>query len=68
MNREMFEMRKFIKNPYAERIRKNGCMIRVTRGEGTDKVIVEERTITPEEIKSSNQRRDAILEKRSVKG
>jgi hypothetical protein len=39
-------MREFIKNPYAERIKKNGCMIRVTRGEGSDKVIVEERIIT----------------------
>jgi hypothetical protein len=61
-------MKKFIKNPYAERIRKNGCMIRVTRGEGSDKVIVEERIITPEEIEISNERRDAILNKRRVQG
>jgi hypothetical protein len=59
-------MRKFIKNPYAERIRKNGCMIRVTRGEGSDKVIVEERIITPEEIEISNERRNTNLSKRRV--
>jgi len=59
-------MRKFIKNPYAERIRKNGCMIRVTRGEGADRVIVEERIITPEEIAASNERRDTILNKKYI--
>jgi hypothetical protein len=59
-------MRKFIKNPYAERIRKNGCMIRVTRGEGSDKVIVEERIITPEDIEISNEQRNTILNKRRV--
>ncbi|MCL2633201.1 MAG: hypothetical protein FWD34_01665 [Oscillospiraceae bacterium] len=59
-------MRKFIKNPYAERIRKNGCTIRITRGEGTDKVIVEERVVTPEEIAVSNAKRDDILSDRRV--
>jgi hypothetical protein len=59
-------MKKFIKNPYAERIRKNGCMIRITRGEGADKVIVEERIITLEEIAASNERRDTIFNKRHI--
>jgi hypothetical protein len=59
-------MRKFIKNPYAERIKKNGCMIRITRGEGSNKVIVEERIITPKEIEISNERRDTILNKQRV--
>ena len=61
-------MRKFIKNPYAQRIRERGCVIRVTRGEGTDRVIVEERVITPEEIAISNAKRDEILESRRVQG
>ena len=59
-------MRKFVKNPYAERIRKNGCMIRITRGEGADKLILEERVITPEEIAASNERRDKILNKKGI--
>ena len=59
-------MRKFIKNPYAERIRKNGCVIRVTRGEGADKVIVKERVVTPEEIQASNERRGEIADERRV--
>jgi len=51
-------MREFIKNPYAERIRKHGCTIRVTRGSGEDMVIIKERVITPEEIETSNERRN----------
>ena len=57
-------MKKYIKNPYAERtasIRENGCTIRVTRGEGADKIVVEERTITPREIQLSNEQRDMNL-------
>jgi hypothetical protein len=55
-------MRKFIKNPYAKRIRERGCVIRVTRGEGADRVIVEERIVTPEEITESVAQRDEIRE------
>jgi len=58
-------MKRYIKNPFAERterIRQNGCTIRVTRGD----TIVEERIVTPEEIAMSNQRRDAILDSKRV--
>ena len=51
-------MRAFIKNPYAERIRKQGCSIRITRGNGENRVVIEERVVTPEEIKASNERRN----------
>jgi hypothetical protein len=61
-------MRKFIKNPYAERIRERGCVIRVTRGDGADRVIVEERVVTPDEIALSNARRNESLESRQVQG
>ena len=57
-------MKQYIKNPYAERaksIRENGCTIRITRGEGADKIIVEERTVTPREIQLSNERREMNL-------
>ena len=57
-------MKKYIKNPYAERtanIRENGCTIRITRGDGADKEIVEERTVTPREIQLSNERRDVNM-------
>jgi len=59
-------MRKFIKNPYAERIRQNGCVIRITSGDGAAKVIVEERIVTPDEIQASNERRDANLRSKRV--
>jgi hypothetical protein len=59
-------MRKFVKNPYAERIRQNGCTIRVTRGDGDARVTVEERVVTPEEVRASNEQRDAILRSRRV--
>ena len=59
-------MRKFIKNPYAERISKNGCTIRVTRGHGADKVVVDERVVTPEEIAASNEKRGTILDPKRV--
>jgi len=59
-------MREFIKNPYAERIRKNGCSIRVTRGEGDNRVIVSERFVTPEEIEASNNRREKNLMNKRV--
>jgi hypothetical protein len=59
-------MRKFIKNPYAERIRQNGCTIRVTRGEGADKIVVEERIVTPEEIEALNRCRDSTLDHKGV--
>jgi hypothetical protein len=51
-------MREFIKNPYAERIKKYGCTIRVTQGSGADKTVINERFITPKEIEASNERRD----------
>jgi len=54
-------MREFIKNPYAERIKKLGCSIRITRGNGEDMVIIEERVITQEEIEVSNKRRNLVL-------
>ena len=59
-------MKKYIKNPYAERLRKNGCTIRVTRGEGDNKVIVEERIVTPEEIALLNEHRDSVLDSKRV--
>jgi len=59
-------MRKFIKNPYAQRIQERGCVIRVTRGEGADRVIVEERVVTPEEIATSNAKRDEFRECRRI--
>jgi hypothetical protein len=41
----------------ARRLKENGCRIIVTRGEGDDQVIVEERFVTPEEIQSHDLRR-----------
>jgi hypothetical protein len=57
---------KYIKNPYAERLRKNGCKITVTRGEGENKVIVREHYVTPEEIAEENAQRNAILKSRLI--
>ena len=54
-------MKEFIKNPYAERIKKHGCSIRITRGNGENIVIIEERVVTPEEIEASNKRRNLTL-------
>jgi hypothetical protein len=54
-------MKKFIKNPYAGRIKENGCIIRVTHGSGAEKTIIRERFVTPEEIETSNERRDLNL-------
>jgi hypothetical protein len=45
------------KNPFAKRIKKYGCKITVTRGEGEDKKIVREYFRTPEEIAESVERR-----------
>ena len=54
-------MKKFIKNPYAKRIKEYGCTIRITNGSGAEKTIIEERVITPKEIEASNERRDMNL-------
>ena len=54
-------MRAFIKNPYAKRIKENGCTIRITHGSGAEKTIIKERVITPKEIEISNERRDKNL-------
>ena len=54
-------MREFIKNPYAERIKKHGCSIRITCGNGEDIIIIEERVVTPKEIEESNKRRNLVL-------
>jgi hypothetical protein len=43
-------MRKFRKNPYAENLRKNGCGVRVTRGDGDSMEIVQEYFVSPKQI------------------
>ena len=59
-------MRKFIKNPYAERIKEYGCTIRITHGSGADKKIIKERVVTAKEIEVSNECRDINLKNKSV--
>jgi hypothetical protein len=53
-------MKKYIKNPYAERIRENGCIIRITNGNGINKVTISERIVTADDIEASNGRREMI--------
>jgi len=60
-------MRVFKKNKErAERLRKNGCRVMVTRTENGEEVVVEDYFITPEEIASSNERRITTLKNRRV--
>jgi hypothetical protein len=59
-------MKKFIKNPYAESLRKNGCRITVTSGEGENKKIVEQYFVSPEQIAEENAQRETILRNRRV--
>jgi hypothetical protein len=55
-------MKRYFKNPArAQRLRENGCTVRVTRGEGDDMEIVEEYFVSPEEVQESCRRRDAHL-------
>jgi hypothetical protein len=35
-------MKAFTKNPYAKRIKENGCIIRITHGSGVEKTIIKE--------------------------
>ena len=60
-------MRTFRKNTErAKRLRENGCRTRVTRSENGKEVVVEDYFTTPEEIATSNERRDNILKNRRV--
>ena len=59
-------MRKFIKNPYAERLIKNGHWVTVTDGEGDNTKIIEKYFVTPEEIQASIEQRDAILKSKRI--
>jgi len=60
-------MRTFKKNKErAERLRKNGCKVIITRNENGKETVVEDYFITPEEITASNERRKTILKSRFV--
>ena len=59
-------MRNFIKNPYAERIKEQGCTIRITHGNGADKKIIKEYVVTTKEIEASNELREINLKNKSV--
>jgi hypothetical protein len=50
----------------AQRLKENGCTIRVTRGEGEKKEIVREYTVTPEEIAEHNRIREEHLKNMRV--
>jgi hypothetical protein len=43
------------RNHLAEPLRKNGCKVTVTRGEGAEKVIVEEYFVSPKEIAKESE-------------
>jgi uncharacterized DUF497 family protein len=54
-------MKRYIRNnDIAKRLRENGCTIRVTRGDGNQKEIIEERIVTPEEIALMNEHKNTF--------
>ncbi|MCL2693522.1 MAG: hypothetical protein FWE60_00270 [Oscillospiraceae bacterium] len=55
--KDHYDFSKGVKNPYAAHLKKHGCKITVTRGEGDNKKIVKEYFRTPEEIAESAERR-----------
>jgi hypothetical protein len=62
-------MRSFKKNTErAERLRKNGHRVIVTRKVDGKEVVVEDYVVTPDEIAASNAQRDATLRSRRVQG
>ena len=61
-------MSNFRKNPYADRLIKNGHRVMVTRNVNGKDVIVEDYFVTPEQIAEEIAQRDEILESRRVQG
>jgi hypothetical protein len=59
-------MKRYIKNPFAANLRENGYKVRITRGEGKNKEIVEEYFVSPEEIEDGNKRRREHLREMTV--
>jgi hypothetical protein len=55
-------MKRYYKNPArAQKLKENGCIIRITRGEGDNLEIIKEYSISPEEIQEQCKRRDMNL-------
>ena len=56
--KDYYDFSKGFRDPErVKRLRERGCKITVTRGEGDEKVIVEEYFVTPEELQADAERR-----------
>jgi len=57
--KDYYDFSKGFRDPSrAERLRKNGCRIRVTEGEGENEKVVEEFFVSPEEIQAQTRLRE----------
>ena len=61
-------MKRYIKNPFAEHLKRHGCKVQITSGEGENEKVVEEYFVTPQEIMDDNKRRAEFLRNRQVHG
>jgi hypothetical protein len=56
--KECYDFSNGFRNPQlAERLKKNGYKIEITKGEGSDRKVVDEYYITPEEVMAYDTRR-----------
>ena len=56
--KECYDFSKGVRNPQlAERLRKNGYKVEITNGEGSDRKVVDEYFVTPEEVMAYDARR-----------
>ena len=56
--KECYDFSKGFRKPLlAERLRKNGYKVEITSGDGSDRKVVDEYFVTPEEVMAYNTRR-----------
>jgi hypothetical protein len=55
-------MKRWVRNPYAAYLREHGYKVQVTDGEGEDEKVIREYFVSPEEVASRQDERNATFE------